>query len=459
MSALARRRGRSMAACLAALALAAGAARTGRAEDPPRPWTNPPERFTLSTGVPCVYQKDPVSPTSVVGLFIGGGKSAVPSGCDGLAAVSTRLLLEIPDESKIQDLMAQATRLSYVCLEDSSIILIECLTEHLESALGLAGKIVLDPLISGLRVGRAKELMSANGKADEDDPVTVARNAVFGAFFGGVGYGSALYGTETSLKAIDRKDVVSFVRRLVVKPNVFFCVESDLDREAVRRLLEKSFAAFPDAAAAEIPRQDPVPPTDRDISRERETRQTYVGRAYALPRAGLADMARGDLLETVLGKGPGSRLWPLREDERLAYGVDAGLTWMKSAGVLVAYLETGKDRGAEAAAALDRTLEDLREKGLTEGEIEATRTMARARFLRETEAKSPRLRILGLFETLGLGAESAAGLLEAFDAVTLEEMNAYIRQVLDPARALRVTVGPPEREPKKEEPHARTDGN
>lgn len=459
MSPRAGRRGRSAWALLAALALAAGASRARPAEDPPRPWTNLPERFVLATGVPCIYQRDPVSPTTVVGLFIGGGQSAVPSGSDGLAAIATRLLLEVPDESKIQDLMAQATRLRYVCLEDSSVVLIECLTEHLEDALRLVGKLVLDPLLSGLRVGRAKELMAANGKADDDDPVTVARNAVFGAFFAGAGYGSILNGTETSLKAIDRKDVGSFVRRFVVKPNVFFCVETDLDRETVRRLLEKSFAVFPDAAAVDIPRRDPVLPDDRDIRRARETKQTYVGRAYALPRAGLPDMARGDLLETLLGKGPGSRLWALREEERLAYRVDADVTWTKSAGVLIAYLETGRDRGAEAATALDRTLETLREKGLTEEEMEATRTMARARFLRATEAKSPRLRTLGLFETLGLGAESAAGLLEAFRAVTIEEMNAYIREVLDPARSLRVTVGPPAEEPIKEGSHARTDRN
>ncbi|MGZ5488629.1 MAG: M16 family metallopeptidase [Candidatus Aminicenantales bacterium] len=443
----AARRGRSALVLLAVLATAAGAARSGRTEDPPRPWSNAPERFTLATGVPCIYQKDPVSPITVVGLFIGGGKSAVPSGLDGLAAISTRLLLEIPDESKIQDLMGQATRLSYVCLEDSSIVLIECLTEHLEEALPLAGKIVQDPLISGLRVNRAKDLMKANGKADEDDPVTVGRNAVFETFFGGAGYGSDLYGTESSLKVIDRKDIVSFVRRFTVKPNVFFCVETDLDREVIGRLLEKSFAGFPAAAVADIPRQDPVLPVDRDISRERETKQAYVGRAYALPRAGLHDMARGDLLETLLGKGPGSRLWALREDERLAYSVDADLTWMKSGGLLIAYLETGRARGAEAAAALDRTLESLREKGVTAEELEATRTMARARFLRGTEAKSPRLRTLGLSETLGLGAGSAAALLEAFNAVKIEEMNAFIREVLDPARALRVTVGPAPAEP------------
>ena len=169
---------------------------------------NPPERFTLATGIPCVYQKDAVSPTTVVGLFIAGGKSAVPPGLDGLAAVATRLLLEIPDEGKVRDLMAQATRLSYVCLEDCSVILIECLTENLEEALRVAAKIIQDPLVSGLRVGRAKELMASNAKIEDDDAVAAGRNAVLKALFGGRGYGSALYGTEPGLKSIDRKDVL-----------------------------------------------------------------------------------------------------------------------------------------------------------------------------------------------------------------------------------------------------------
>jgi len=405
-------------------------------------WQDPPARFTLATGIPCIYQKDAVSPTTVVGLFFAGGKSAVPPGLDGLAAVATRLLLEIPDEGKVRDLMAQATRLSYVCLEDCSIILIECLTENLEEALRVAAKIIQDPLVSGLRVGRAKELMTANAKIEEDDAVAAGRNAAFKAFFGGRGYGAALYGTEASLKAIERKGVVSFIRRLVVKSNAFFFVETDLEQEAIRRLLGSAFDAFPDGPAAEIPSQDPVLPDDRDVRVVKEAGQTYIGRAYALPREGLKDMAESYLLETLLGKGPGSRLWTLRADEKLAYGIDADLTWTRSAGVLVAYLETGRDKGPEAAAALDRILAALREDGVTEEELAATRTMARARFLRATEAKSPRLRTLGLFEVLGLGTGASAGFLEALQTVTRDGLNGYIRTALDPARALRVSVGP-----------------
>lgn len=429
----------------------------GQAPGSVLPWANAPEKLTLATGIPCIYQKDRASPTTVIGIVIGGGRSAVPAGLDGLAAMSTRLLLEIPDEGKVQDLMAQATRLSYVCLEDSSIILIECLSENLEEAVRVAAKIIQDPLISGLRVGRAKDLMTANRKIEDDDAVSAARAAVFRAFFGDSGYGTAVYGTEASLKAVDRKDILAFTKRFLVKPNVFFCVETDLDQAAVCRLLENSFAAIADGPPPGLPPQAPGLPAGRVISLAKETKQTYVGRAYALPRAGLADMAKGALVETLIGKGPGSRLWPLRADERLAYGVDADLTWMRSAGVLIAHLETGRDRTAEADAALEKALTVLRESGVTADEEEAAKTMARARFVRSVEAKSPRLRTIGLFEALGSGGVSPAAYFEAIGAVTREDLNAFIHDVLAPERALKVTVGPAAAGPGKEDPRARID--
>jgi zinc protease len=424
----------------------------GRAQGQVSLWAVAPEKFTLATGIPCIYQQHRVSPTTVIGVVIAGGRSAVPAGLDGLAAMSTRLLLEIPDEGKVQDLMAQATSLSYVCLEDCSIILVECLSENIEEALRVAAAIIQDPLISGLRVGRAKDLMTANLKIEADDAVGAARAAVFRAFFGDAGCGTAVYGTELSLKAVGRKDVLAFNKRFLVKPNVFFCVETDLDRETVRRLLEGSFASIPDGPPAVLTPQAPALPPDRVVNLVKETKQTYVGRAFALPRAGLADMAKGALVETLLGKGPGSRLWTLRTDERLAYGVNADLTWTRGAGILIAYLETGRAKTAGAEAALDRVIAGLRENGVSAEEAESARTLAGARFVRSVEGKSPRLRTIGLFEILGPAGVSPAAFFEALGTVTTEDLNAFIREVLAPERAIKVTVGPAAPGPAQGEP-------
>jgi len=406
------------------------------------PWKERPEKFMLSTGLACIYHRDKSSPTTVVELFVRGGTSAVPSGLDGLAYLTTRLTLEIPDEGKVQDLMSQATRLSLFCSEDCSIVLIECLSENLESALRVGSEIIQDPLITGLRIGRVKELMKLYGRAEADESPTAGRRAVLRAFFDGNGYGTDVYGTEESLRAIDRKDALAFYRRFFTKPNLFFCIGTDLEKEPVRALLEKYFAKFPDGEPAGIAPAQPVLPSNREIVLPKDTKQTYISRAFALPAPDAANQAKGYLLETLLGKGPGARLWGLRMAERLAYNVDARVTWTKSSGILEAYLETENAKNARASEALDGVLAGLQDKGITDEELRTTGTMAKAQFLRATEGKAPRMQILGLFEVLGLGYGHLEGLFEAIDAVTLEDMNAYIRAALAPERALKLTIGP-----------------
>jgi predicted Zn-dependent peptidase len=285
-------------------------------------------------------------------------------------------------------------------------------------------------------------MMALYAQAEEDDAVLVGSNAAFKAFFQGRGYGSSGYGSEASLKAIERKDVLAFFRRHFTSNSVFFTVVSDLDPAPVQALLEKHFSKFPEGERPEVVAAPPVLPEDREVRLAKDSKQTYIGRAFALPAPTPDDHAKGYLLEVLIGKGAGSRLWALRTAERLAYNVDSRLTWTRSAGILEAYLETENVKSDRAAEALDRALRSVWETGVTAAELEATRTMAKASFLRSAETKSSRMRILGQLEVLGLGFDHIEGLFGAIDAVTLDGLNAYIRAVLAPDRALKVTVGP-----------------
>lgn len=430
------------------LALALAAAALGSAPAPPQDrsaavFGDPPRKVVLKTGLPLIFHRDTASPATALGIVIPGGRSAVPEGLDGLAYLTARLSLEIPDEDKVRDLMAQATRLSVWCSEDFAFLLVECLSEDLEAALRVAAKIVQDPLLSAIRVGAVKEAMAIQARAETDEPVLSARGAAFAGFFRGKGYGSAAYGTDASRKAIGRKDVVAFYRRTFTDAGVFFCVASDLDLAEIQALLERHFSRVPRGEAGEaLPQDPPALPAERKIVLPRETGQTLVARAFALPAPTAEGHALGTLLEAVLGRGPGSRLWDLRSVEKLAYEVEARLTWTKGAGLLEAFLVTESGRTERAAAALDRTLARLREEGLTAEELGAAKTVAKAAVLRAVEPKVGRIGLLALYEVLGLGPGGLAGIAEALEAVGAEAFNAYVKAVLDPERALEVTVGP-----------------
>jgi zinc protease len=434
------RRAGIAAVCLAAAAavLLFGPAAPILGDSPRR---EKPETFRLAVGGEVLYQKDPSSSMTVVELFIRGGKSAVPAGKGGLAYLATRLTLEVPDFSVAQDIMAQATRMRLLVLEDCSVISLECLSENLEDALRVGSGIIQDPLFSGLRIDSVKRVMSLYAKADEDDAVATGHDTAMAAFFGRQGYGGPDYGTEASLKAIDKKDITSFYARLFTRDGVFLSVCSNLDKEKVRPLLEKYFAKFPSAPA---PGLSPTPsslPEGRQFVLAKGTKQTYVARAFLLPPATPADYAKGCLLEVLLGAGPGSRLWDLRVAERLAYNVSARTTWTKGNGVCEAYLETENPKKDKAVIALEAVLRSLHDGGVTEDELRMTKTLARAQLLRSSEAKKFRAQIVGFWRVLGLAFDDLDGAFARLDAVTVDEMNAFIREFLDPAKSILIIVG------------------
>jgi predicted Zn-dependent peptidase len=413
-------------------------ARTGAGRSP---WKSAPERFVLATGEVCLFQRDAVSPTTVIHIFVPGGKADVPPGQDGLAYLATRLTLEIPDAAVAQDLMAQATRLRLVVLEDCSIVTLECLSENLEAALRVAAAIVQDPLITGPRIENAKTAMAIHAKAESDDAVEAGHAAALGAWFGGRGYGGATFGTEASLKALSKKDIVAFHGAHFTRNAIVFSVLSDLDRDRLQPLLERSFAKLPGRAAGPSAAVGPALPESREVRLEREAKQAFVGRAFLLPAPTPSAFAKGYLLHVLLGVGPGSRLWDLRAARRLAYNVGARLTWMRPCGLLEAYLETGAEDRDRAVPALDAVLAELRRSGIGEDELAMTKSLARSHLLRSLERKAPRAQMMGEWEILGLGLGAFEGSFDGLDAVGLEEMNAFLRDVLDPARSLLVVFG------------------
>jgi zinc protease len=367
-----------------------------------------------------------------------------------LAYLATSLSLEIPDEGKVRDLLAQATRMYLSVWEDCTIIHIDCLSENLEAALRVASDIVQDPLLTGIRIDPTKRTMDLRGRAARDDAEAAGRDAVLRALFGSRGYGTTAFGTEGSLRSLGKKEVSDYRRRFFTRSGLFFSVGSDLEGDHVRALLEKYFSRFQDSGPPDVPPQRPELPEDRDLLLVRDTKQTYVGRAFVLPAPSPSTFARTLLLETLLSRGPGSRLWELRTTGKLAYNVNAGTIWTRTAGILEAYLETEASKAERASAAMDEVLKDLREQGPSDDEFEAAKTLAAAQFLRSVETKPVRTRMAGTFEVLGLGHEFLSGIFEAIDRVTRADLLSFIEDVLGPDKALRIAIGPGSADPHPE---------
>ena len=406
------------------------------------PWKNPACRKTLDNGITYIFQKDDSSELTCIILLIRGGKSAEPAGKSGLAYLTTRLAVEVPDEGKIRDLMLQATRISVAALEDCTLISVQCLSENFEESLKIASKIIRDPLFSGLRIGAIVEIMGHQGKADLDSASNAGHAELMRAFFGPEGYGGSVWGTEESLKSIRKNDITQFYETYFKASNMVLSIASDLDESVVAGHVNKYLGRIETGARREASPGAVKVPAERQISREKEAKQSYLGLGFPLPGLSPRNYALACLTEDIIGGGIGSRLWALRFKERLAYEVNSSLYYPTGEGVFEAYIETSPEKLEAARSSLEGVFRDLAAVELTEEDLGISRNNTGASFLRANETKETRARTAALFEARGLGCEFLKSFLEEIRNVTVDEWNAFVRNVFNMDKSVEVVIGP-----------------
>jgi zinc protease len=401
-------------------------------------------RQATEAGLTWIFRKDASSELTCVLLLVRGGTGADPAGKAGLAYLGTRIAVDIPDEGKVRDIMVQSTRLSVTGLEDATMISVQCLSENLEDALKTVTRILRDPLISGLRIEAIKENMRHQAKTELDDSIRAGRAEAKRAFFGPDGGGGPVLGTEESLQAIRKKDVVGFYESRFRVSNMLLSVSSDLEEAVIASLFRKYFPGFRTGPRPEDRPLVPSIPAERRIALIKDAEQTYVGLHFPLPPLSARTYALAYLTEDLLGGGVGSRLWPLRSRDRLAYNVDSSLVLSAGGGLLSAYLETSPGKLDPARESIEAVIRELGAGNLSEEELEISRRSAAAAFLRANEMKEARARTALLFEARGLGFDYVETFPAELAAVGIDEMNAFLKSVLSMDRAVEVIIGPTE---------------
>lgn len=410
---------------------------------------NAPRRAVWDGGLTVITESDDASPVTVLELIVRGGRRAEPAGKQGLSYLTTRLTLEIPDESKVQELMEKSSRYMMASRGDESLIHIECLTEFLDATLTVISKILSDPLFSGIRIAHVRDFMDNQRTIEADDNVSLGHLALFDALLGPLGYGGSVYGTKEALASIRARDIQAFYDERYAAPNMILVSISNLGPAELEEVLRKHFGRFKAGKPAPPPppaRTKPDAPGTADAAREtiieKDTTQVFVSLGYALPPVSPKSYAAGLLLASLLGNGPGSRLWPLRTEKKLAYNVNARAHMSAGGGLFAAYLETDGAKRDEARRALAETMRAVWESGVSAEEIAAAKAFARTDLLRANETKSRRAATLGELEALGLGAGHFLRLFADLDGLSFADMNAFIRDTLAPGKSWLVLVGP-----------------
>ena len=275
-----------------------------------------------------------------------------------------------------------------------------------------------------------------------DQPAMVAEMLIDRAAFGDHPLGRTVLGSAEHLREFSREAIVAFRERRWSGSRGGAFLVGNLEHVAANGAVDELFTRFPSLPEPEP--YEPAPPFEpRTLVEERDSNQSHLRISYR-PSVDVGDRrarAALDIYGTLLGGSMGSRLFDeIREQRGLAYSVYA--VDHASADVPILQLSAGLDSGkcTEAYRRMREIVDELRDDGPTEEEVERARAYAAGR------------RVLAFENTNAVARHSAQrtivfgedidpdGAIAELDGVTFDEVAAVARGIED--RASVACVGP-----------------
>ena len=410
------------------------------------------ERATLSNGLKVVLARRTAVPVVRLTAVLEGGFAADDPSKPGLAAMTMQMLdegtttrgaLQIADE-----LAALGATLSTSADLDVMRVSLSALTDKFDPALALYADVLLRPSFPAGDLERVKGITRATIRQEKVEPFAMGLRVLPQLLYGtGHAYGQPLTGngTEASVDAMRRDDLVAFHQRWVKPNHGTLIVVGDITMAELTPKLERAFAAW---RPGDIPAKNlaTVAPKARQtvyLLDRPGAEQSYVlaGQLIA-PKANEQEIAF-QLFDDAFGGAFGSRInMNLREDKHWSYGAfsfpfDARgqRLWM-----VVAPVQT--DRTVES---LQEAVKELRgavgDRPLTAAEVADARDRQVKKLAGRWETGSAVAAALGEIVTFELPDDYYATFAERIRQAPESQVNAAARTFIQPDRLVWVVIG------------------
>jgi predicted Zn-dependent peptidase len=306
------------------------------------------------------------------------------------------------------------------------------LDEMVPTALDLLTDILTSPRFTHDDVEMERGVILEEIKMVEDTPDDLVHEIFVTAFWPDHPLGRPILGTEETITRLEREKIIEHYRETFQPSNVIFAASGNVRPQDVLPFLEEH---FPPASQAPFRREWSAPrPAQHVILREkRELEQVHLCLgSRGFPQQGHERYAAA-LFNVILGGSMSSRLFQrIREREGLVYSI---------ASYHNGYLHGGYEAVYAACApknlrrVLDSTLEEMRKiktGGVTADELAASKLHLKGSILLSLESTVSRMSGIARQEYYFGRQYSPDQIIEAIDAVTLEDIQSVATSIVDP---------------------------
>ena len=407
-----------------------------------------PEQFKLSNGLTVLYSERPGLPLVAASLVLRAGSGANPAERPGLASFTARMLQQGTTKLNALQIADRAADLGATIgsrsSADNSVVSTYSLSRNFADALDLLADVAQHPIFPQAEIERVRKERLAALVQEKDEPFSVATRVLDVALYGSHHpYGYPDIGTEDSLKAVTREDLLKFWQEHYFPNDAALIVTGNIKLSELKPMLEKELGAWKPGktSSAAIGAPDSTDARLILVDRPGAPQTTLVCYSIGVARS-TPDYAPLEVMNTDLGGLFSSRInMNLREAHGYTYGAGSAFVYHRAPGPFVSYSDVRTDVTAPATTEMLNELRRMRETQMTADEMNLskdsiTRSMP-GRFERGTEAAGSFAELF-LFD---LPLDYYSKLPDSINAVTADQAQAVAQKYIHPEKMVVLAIG------------------
>jgi predicted Zn-dependent peptidase len=398
----------------------------------------------LNSGIRLVTESMPDVASASIGVWVGTGSRDETGAQAGISHFLEHLLFKGTDGRTARDIAeavdAVGGDMNAYTTKEYTTFYVRTLSEHLELGLDILCDILREPALRPDDVDAERQVILEEVLMHLDEPADVVQELFGEAMFPGHPLGCEVLGDPEVIQRVTVPEIRAFFDYHYLPRNMVVAAAGDITHEVVAEEIERRFVGRDGGQAPS--RTSPGADVHTLTLQRRDTEQTQLVVGTRAPARRSPDRFSLAVLNHALGGGLSSRLFQeVRETRGLAYSIGSDRLAFEDAGALAVSVGTSPEHAAEVLEVIGTELDQLRDDGVSERELEVAKGHLRADLLLSLEDSGARMSRIGASLLLHDEVLMVDELEERIAAVTLADVASAAARVLGGPRVLSV-VGP-----------------
>ena len=363
------------------------------------------------------------------------GSITDPPGQEGLADLTMSLLRKgtrkYTAEQIAEELDFLGARMDLGASYEMCTLNAQFLAKDVDAGLQLIANLLLHPTFPEDEVRKRIDLNVDSIVEDKDNPRRVIGTYFSSFLFRGHAFGRSVGGTEESLRAISRGDILRFHTSFLRPNNAILAVAGDFDSQSMRALIQSALGSWESRSVTRGNVTPPKPAAGQQVLvvDKPGSAQTYFRIGNLGTRKGNDDTAVLDVVNTVFGGRFTSWLTnEMRTKAGLTYNAHSRFIERSVPGPFYISSFTQTETTEKTIDLALELLERLHQKGLSQEELDSAKNYIRGQFPPGYETAGELAHAIAELEFYGLDRGYVNDHTRKTDAVTVEQARAAIEK-------------------------------